>query len=353
MSSIELQHVTVRRSGSTVLDDVSLSVADGELVGIVGASGAGKTMLLRAIAGLEPLAAGAIAIDGIDVSLADPGQRGVSMVFQTPALIPHFDVRRNIAFALEIDHTPETEIAIRVAAEARAMHIVELLGRSPRHLSAGEAQLVQVAKALVRRPKLLLLDEPLARVDPPVSHQLRLELRLMQQGYGVTTFATTNDPLEAMALPDRLVVLDGGRVIQTDSPFEVYERPLNLVVASCTGHMSTLTVEVEPDREGFWLVHPAFRRRAWHRALAEYAHTFVTMGLRPAWLSVTADGPIRAEVTEADPVSGVVSACLVGDQRRDVVEVAVMGAHHRRGDHIALRIDQVALFDPVTGDLIV
>ena len=140
----------------------------------------------------------------IDVAGVEAAERGVSMVFQAPVLIPHFDVRRNIAFPLELRHVQATEIAMRVAAESRAFRIAELLGRSPHDLSAGEAQLVQVAKALVRRPNLLLLDEPLAHLDASVSQHLRLELRSLQQGYGVTTFVATNDPVEAMSLPDRL-----------------------------------------------------------------------------------------------------------------------------------------------------
>ncbi|MDP9463535.1 MAG: ABC transporter ATP-binding protein, partial [Actinomycetota bacterium] len=227
MSTVELEHVTVRCSGTTLLDDVNLAVADGELIGVIGASGAGKTTLLRAIAGLEPLAAGSIRIGGVDVTDATPAARDVSMVFQTPVLIPHRDVQGNIAFPLEIRHQRAAEIATRVAAETRALHIEALLARSPRELSAGEAQLVQVARALVRMPSLLLLDEPLARLDAALTQHMRLELRSLQQGYGVTTLLATNDPVEAMALPDRLVVVEAGHVVQVGPPIEVYERPVN------------------------------------------------------------------------------------------------------------------------------
>jgi ABC-type sugar transport system ATPase subunit len=350
MSSVELEHITVRRSSATLLDDVSLDLADGELMGVIGSSGAGKTTLLRAVAGLEPLAAGTVTIGGLDMTRSAPVERGVAMVFQEPVLIPHLDVRRNIAFPLELRHEEPAEIAMRVAAESRALHIVELLGRSPRDLSAGESQLVQVAKALVRRPNVLLLDEPLARLDASVSHQLRVELRTLQQGYGVTTFVATNDPVEAMSLPDRLVVLDAGRVIQIGTPVDVYERPANLVAAACTGHASILTAEVEADDDGFWLVHPSFRRRARRRSLSGYVGAFVTVALRPRWITLTTDGPVVAEVTEVDLISGSITVALVTEQRRDTVEIATPALDHHRGERVAFRIDEFALFDPLTGD---
>lgn len=145
MATVALEHVSVRHDAVLLLDDVNLVVGDGEMIGVVGASGAGKTTLLRAIAGVEALASGAISIGGVDVSDAAPAERNVSMVFQTPQLIPHRDVRRNIAFPLELRHHPEDDIATRVAAETRALHIEALLARPPRDLSAGEAQLVQIA----------------------------------------------------------------------------------------------------------------------------------------------------------------------------------------------------------------
>ena len=176
MSTVELEHVTVRRAGATLLDDVNLTVDDGELIGVIGASGAGKTTLLRTIAGLEPLASGTIRIDGVDVSDTTPADRNVSMVFQTPALLPNRDVLGNIEFPLEIRHQEAEEIAIRVAAESRAMHIEALLARSPHGLSAGEAQLVQVARALVRT-SVALAPRRAARptgLDPGAAHATRL-----------------------------------------------------------------------------------------------------------------------------------------------------------------------------------
>ena len=349
MSTVELEHVTVRRSGATLLDDVSLTVADGELIGVIGASGAGKTTLLRTIAGLEPLAGGTIRIDGEDVSDATPADRNVSMVFQTPALLPNRDVLGNIEFPLEIRHQEAEEIATRVAAESRALHIEALLARLPRGLSAGEAQLVQVARALVRLPSLLLLDEPLARLDPTLAQHMRLELRSLQQGYGVTTFLTTNDPVEAMAMPDRLVVIDSGHVAQVGEPIEVYERPASLTAAACTGYVSTLMARVEADGDGFWLVHPSFRHRAWQASLGDCIGALVAMAVRPTWMHLGGDGSIPATVTEASPGSGSITVTLDGDPGPDHVVIATASPTHRRGDHVEFQIEQFVLFDPVTG----
>ncbi len=236
-----------------------------------------------------------------------------------------------------------------MGAETRALHLEALLERNPNHLSAGEAQLVQLARALVRRPALLLLDEPLARLDASVSQRMRLELRALQEGYGVTTFVTTNDPIEAMALPDRLVVLDGGRVVQIGSPIEVYERPVSLVAAACTGVVSLLSVAVEADADGFWLVHPSFRHRAWRPSLADYVGAGVVMALRPTWMRLRPEGAVRAEVTMVNLVTGMLTVVLEGGAHRDSVELGRATPAHRSGDQIAFDIDQMALFDPSTG----
>ena len=349
MATVALEHVSVRHDAVLLLDDVNLVVGDGEMIGVVGASGAGKTTLLRAIAGVEALASGAISIGGVDVSDAAPAERNVSMVFQTPQLIPHRDVRRNIAFPLELRHHPEDDIATRVAAETRALPIEALPARPPRDLSAGEAQLVQIARALVHVPSVLLLDEPLARLDAPLSQHMRRDLRSLQQGYGVTTFLATNDPVEAMSLADRLVVLDGGHVVQVGAPMEIYERPATLMAAACTGRLSTVSALVERDGDGFWLVHPSFRQRAWRPSLAEHVGAAVLVVMRPTWLRVAADGPVHGTIAAASTVTGTITVALGNGPGLDEVEVATGGRVYRRGEEVSLRIEEVILFEPRTG----
>lgn len=348
MAAVELAHLTVRFASRTVLDDVNLSVDDGELIGVIGGSGAGKSTMLRAIAGLEAASAGTIRIDGVDVTNKEPAGRDVSMVFQNPALMPHRDVLGNIAFPLEMHHEIAAEIASRVTAETRALHIEALLTRHPRQLSRGERQLVQVARAMVRTPSVMLLDEPLARLDAALTQQLRLDLHALQRGYGVTTFLATSDPVEAMTLPDRIVVLDGGRVAQIDSPMDVYQRPVTLVAAACTGDVSMLTVRIEADADGLWLVHPAFRRHA-PQHLGDYLGGSVVMAMRPTWAHLEPDGAVAAVVTEASPGSGTITVALEADATTDHVVIRSTSPGHRRGDGVSFDIDDVALFDPITG----
>jgi ABC-type sugar transport system ATPase subunit len=273
------------------------------------------------------------------------------MVFQQAALIPHRDVRGNVSFPLELRHDREAEIETRVRAETRAMHIEALLDRSPRKLSAGEAQLVQVARALVRGPSLLLLDEPLAGLDAMLTAQMRLDLRSLQQGYAVTTVIATNDPLEAMTMPDRLVVLDGGRIVQTGVPIDVYDHPATLVAAASTGAISAVTATVTADDNGFWLVHPAFRRHSSCAALAEHVGGTVTVAVRPKWAHLDVDGPVQGTVTEIGIVTGSVTVALSAADGRDADEivVAVAGPARRRGEQVALRFDEAAVFDVHTG----
>lgn len=256
MSSVTLRSVRVvlagpgRRgdAGTEALGGVDLDVGDGELMAVVGVSGSGKTTLLRVIAGLDPVASGSVLMDGRDVTDLDPGSRDVAMVFQFPHLLPHRNVGRNVAFPLEVRRQTVDEIRTRVGAEARALHIETLLERSPNELAAGEAQLVQIARALVRVPRVLLLDEPLARLDAHVRERMRRELRMLQRGYGVTTVLATNDPVEAMAMSDRLAVLDAGRVVQVGPPLEVYRSPVSLLVARLTGPLAITVLEVEGRR---------------------------------------------------------------------------------------------------------
>jgi ABC-type sugar transport system ATPase subunit len=344
MAEVELHDVTVRRGGVTLLDHVDLSIADGELVGVVGPSGAGKTTLLRVIAGLERPDAGSVVLDGEDVTQLAPGVRDVSMVFQHPVLIPRRSVRRNVGFPLEVRNRPREEIRARVDAETRALHIEDLAQRSARELSAGEAQLVQIARAMVRVPRVLLLDEPLARLDAAVRQRLRRELRELQQGYGTTTVLTTNDPIEAMTMPDRLVVLERGTVVQHGIPRDVYDRPVDLSTAASTGDVSTFDVAVVAAARGFWLEHERFRLRAWRPSLSGLVGGRVVLGVRPSAVVADVAGQVPATVVVAPPLTGT-ATCRVGD---DVVLASVPG-HPSPGTDVRLRIDDYAVFDTITG----
>ena len=351
MAELELRHVTVVRGGDAILSDVSLVVDDGALVGVIGRSGSGKSTLLRIVAGLDRVSSGSVLLDGIDVTRDAPRLRDVSMVFQDPALVPRWDVRRNVAFPLVVRHQPRDEVQQRVDAEVRAMHIESLLQRPARELSSGELQLVQIARAMVRVPRVLLLDEPLARLDPMQRNRTRNDLVVLQSGYGVTTLFTTNDPIEAMSMSDRLVVLEDGVITQAAAPLEVYGDPATLAAARLTGELNELDVRVEPDQGGAWLVHAGFRYRVWRPALAAHAGRTLVMAVRPTWVEPVTDGSVEAHIRRVVHTGATVHVmCVVAGHDVTVSVPAHVGAEeYSPGDRVGLRFDQYLLFDSVTG----
>ena len=262
MASVSLTDVSVELGRDAVLDRISLDVDDGTFAAVVGPSGAGKSTLLRVIAGLVKPVSGSIRFGGVDITRVDPADRDIGMVFQTPALLPNRNVGRNVQFPLEIRRATADAIRDRVTAEARALRIEHLLRADPATLSRGEQQLVQIARTMVRTPRVLLLDEPFAPLDEHQRSRMRSEIRMLQRGYAVTTIMATNDPVDAMSLASMVIVLDGtpGRIVQFGTPHEVHDEPATLDVASATGPMWTLPVRVEPDGDGFWLVHAGAAR---------------------------------------------------------------------------------------------
>jgi ABC-type sugar transport system ATPase subunit len=351
MAQVEVERVTVTTDGSRRLDDLSLVLPDGEFVGVVGESGSGKTTLLRVIAGLERVATGAIRIGGADVTRATPGDRDVGLVFQDPALFGHFSVGRNIAFPLEIRRQDAAEIRERVGAEMRALDIEDLVLRDPMELSRGEQQIVQIARALVRVPKVLLLDEPFAALDEPRRGRLRAEVALLQAGYGVTTLMSTNDPPDVAALATSLVVLAAGRVVQVDRTSEVRRSPATVLAALATGPMALLDMRVVADGGGFWLVRDdaggeAARIRAWAPALAGYAGAAVRVGVRPDDVVVAETGSIPAVVERPAVLHPGAVICLVAGQR--VTAMMQPGQACTPGDQVRLRVDHHTVFDPRT-----
>jgi ABC-type sugar transport system ATPase subunit len=221
--------------GKTILDGVSFEAGDGEFVSLLGASGCGKTTLLRIIAGLETADEGKLSIEGRDVAKLSPKERDIAMVFQSYALYPHLEVFDNIAMGLRLRKTPEPEIASRVNEAAGMLGLAELLKRKPSALSGGQRQRVALARALVRHPKLYLLDEPLSNLDAVLRDKTRAELKLLFKRVNGTVIYVTHDQVEAMTLSDRIVVMDKGRIQQVGSPHEIYHKPANVFVATFLG----------------------------------------------------------------------------------------------------------------------
>jgi ABC-type sugar transport system ATPase subunit len=268
------------------------------------------------------------------------------MVFQTNVLYPFRDVQGNVGFPLEVQRRPKPEIAARVEAEGRALRLERLMQRKPSELSAGHQQLVQIARALVRAPSLFLMDEPLARLDALLRVEMRSELRLVQRGYHVTTLYVTNDPVEAMAVCDRLAVLIAGEVAQIGPPTDVYAQPASLTVAELTGDLSTMPFRVTADESGYWLDHDGFRIRVWTDSLAPYVGLDVVVGLRPEHVEPDPNG-VGAVIEDVVPHGPyVVTECRIGTE---VVSVRTEHAFGGRGDAIGLAFVRGHVFDVVDG----
>jgi len=236
MASIDLTHVKKVYPGNvTAIHGVDLSIADGEMVVLVGPSGCGKSTLLRMIAGLETVSEGTISIAGDVVNQKEPAERDIAMVFQNYALYPHMSVRQNLEYGLKNRGTPADEIRSRVAEAARILEITPFLDRRPRQLSGGQRQRVAMGRAIVRKPKAFLFDEPLSNLDAKLRGQMRIEIRRLQRSLRTTSVYVTHDQLEAMTLADRLVVMNGGLVEQIGTPTDVYDRPATLFVAGFIG----------------------------------------------------------------------------------------------------------------------
>ena len=236
MAEIVLDRVTKSYpNGNTVVDDLSLTIADGEFVILVGPSGCGKSTTLNMIAGLEEITSGELRIGGQRVNEKAPRDRDIAMVFQSYALYPHMTVRQNIAFPLTLAKLPQAEIAGKVEDTARILDLTDLLDRKPSQLSGGQRQRVAMGRAIVRRPKAFLMDEPLSNLDAKLRVQMRAEIAGLQNRLHTTTVYVTHDQTEAMTLGDRVVVMRAGRAQQIGTPEELYDRPVNLFVAGFIG----------------------------------------------------------------------------------------------------------------------
>lgn len=277
MSTVRLESLCKTYSGRVqAVKSVDLDIADGELIVVVGPSGCGKSTLLRMIAGLEEITDGELSIDGRRVNEREPAERDIAMVFQNYALYPHMSVYDNMAYSLKNRRTPKDEIRQRVAETARLLDIENLLERRPRQLSGGQRQRVAMGRAVIRKPRVFLFDEPLSNLDASLRVQMRHEIRHLQRRLGVTSVYVTHDQVEAMTLADRLVVMNGGQVEQIGTPMTLFKEPATRFVAGFIGSPSMNFIELDADRLPAWL--PA--------APDPLPEAGFTVGLRPEHLTL-------------------------------------------------------------------
>jgi multiple sugar transport system ATP-binding protein len=298
MAGIELENVTKAFAGGVVaVDDVSLTVEDGEFMVLVGPSGCGKSTLLRMIAGLEEITEGTISIGDVDVTELQPRDRDIAMVFQNYALYPHMTVRDNLGFGLSVRRTSKSQIEQRVREVATLLGLRDLLDRKPAQLSGGQRQRVAMGRAIIREPKAFLMDEPLSNLDAKLRVGMRASLAQLHARLAVTSIYVTHDQTEAMTLGQRVAVMRDGRIVQVDVPQRLYEAPRDLFVAAFIGSPSMNLVEaaIESDQIVFGRVRVPLDRA---RRPAQPVDR-VRLGVRPESFddaSLAAPGLPRIEV---------------------------------------------------------
>ncbi|EAR51815.1 maltose/maltodextrin ABC transporter, ATP-binding protein [Oceanicola granulosus HTCC2516] len=245
MATLKLRDVRKSFGSVEVIKGVDLDIEDGEFVVFVGPSGCGKSTLLRMISGLEDITSGTLEIDGQVVNDLPPKARGIAMVFQSYAIFPHMTVRENVAFGLTIAGASKKEKEEKVAEAARVLQMEHLLDRRPSQLSGGQRQRVAIGRAIVRKPKVFLFDEPLSNLDAALRMDMRMEIGRLHAQLDATMVYVTHDQVEAMTLADKIVVLKDGRVMQVGTPMELFHEPANLFVAGFLGAPSMNFLEVE------------------------------------------------------------------------------------------------------------
>jgi ABC-type sugar transport system ATPase subunit len=297
MTNLRIDHLNKRYGAATVLNDVNLSIEAGEFVVLVGPSGCGKSTLLRMIAGLDGASSGDIHIADRLVNTLAPAERGIAMVFQSYALYPHMDVRKNMTFGLRFTGVPPEERKRRVAEAARMLRLEELLERYPRDLSGGQRQRVAIGRAIVREPAVFLFDEPLSNLDAALRVSTRVEIARLHRLLKATIVYVTHDQVEAMTLADRIVVMNRGRIEQVGKPLDLYYSPANLFVAGFIGSpaMNFFEARVESVEAGHARVAGAGFRSLDLPARSLSVGDALTVGVRPEHLARDTNGPFAAE----------------------------------------------------------
>ena len=329
MPEIVLEKLSKSFGATQAIDDVSINVADGEFLVLLGPTGAGKTTLLRLLAGLERPDQGRIMIGGADVTSTQPAQRNVAFVFQQYSLYPHYTVFENLAFPLRspLHRLPEPEIAERVESVAQLLGIRDKLQNRATRLSGGEMQRVAIGRALVRRPAVYLMDEPLSSLDAKLRADLRVEIKRIQVDLGATIIYVTHDQMEAMTLADRIGVLSEGRLVQVATPREIYSEPADSYVACRLGspRINLLPAALFPDMQ--------------------VPSGTATIGVRPEDVLLNGRGPAgQVSVVEALGPETVIEIDLAGSQLRALL---APGDKIRSGDsvHVAPRPGRALYFD--------
>ncbi len=318
MATVTFENATRTYPGGTkpAVDNFNLKIEDGEFLVLVGPSGCGKSTSLRMLAGLEEVNGGRIYIGDRDVTHVAPKDRDIAMVFQSYALYPHMSVRDNMGFALQIAGTPKAEIEKRVLEAARILDLEPYLDRKPKAMSGGQRQRVAMGRAIVRKPQVFLMDEPLSNLDAKLRVQTRTQIAKLQRDLGVTTVYVTHDQTEAMTMGDRIAVLKDGLLMQVGTPQELYDTPNNVFVAGFIGSPAMNLLEAPVAEGAIQLGDRAVPLPAVAaEALAKAGRTSAVLGMRPEDLRVTdseTSFPVEVQIVE-----GLGADAYVYTERRD------------------------------------
>ena len=355
MASLTLSGLAlIYPNGTRAVDQIHLAIADGEFLAILGPSGCGKSSLLRLVAGLEAPTSGSIAMDGRDVTALEPKDRDVAMVFQGLALYPHMTVAENMAFGLMARKTPAAEAAGRVREAAATLGLERHLAKRPRELSGGERQRVALGRALVRRPRIFLFDEPLSSLDAQLRQELREELARLHRLTRTTSIYVTHDQKEALSLGDKVAVMEKGALRQLATPEDVYRNPNDLFVARFVGEppINLIEGEIGPDAGGVGdggalaFTAPGFRLRLNGAAPSGPA----TLGLRPEAVAIAAAAApdsTRATVERVEHLGGETLVHARGDWGSLVIRAPHADSTPTAGESVGLKPDpaRALLFD--------
>ncbi|MFJ2467751.1 ABC transporter ATP-binding protein [Pseudomonas sp. NPDC087615] len=291
---VKIDRVTKKFDETIAVDDVSLEIKKGEIFALLGGSGSGKSTLLRMLAGFERPTEGRIFLDGVDITDMPPYERPINMMFQSYALFPHMTVAQNIAFGLQQDKIPKAEVEARVAEMLKLVQMSQYAKRKPHQLSGGQRQRVALARSLAKRPKLLLLDEPMGALDKKLRSQMQLELVEIIERVGVTCVMVTHDQEEAMTMAARIAIMHLGWIAQIGSPIDIYETPTSRLVCEFIGNVNIFEGEVIDDAEGHATITCNDLDRqiyVGHGISTSVQDKSVTYAIRPEKLLVTADQP--------------------------------------------------------------
>ena len=356
MPSVSFDHVYKQFGNTRVVEDFDLTVADGELLVLVGGSGSGKSTILRMLAGLEPVTSGAIRIDSRDVTALPSRERDVAMVFQDYALYPHMTVRENLSLGLRLRKVPRQEIDRRVEWAGSILELAPLLDRKPKQLSGGQRQRVAMGRAMVREPMVFLFDEPLSNLDAGLRAQMRIEIGALQRRLKTTTVYVTHDQVEAMTLGDRIVVLADGRIQQIGPPIELYRAPVNRFVAGFIGTPRMNFVEGRLEKQSgatMFVADGARVQLARPLSTASGPSASVTLGVRPEDLQLfTPDSSgspssdtLRGRVVLVERLGGTSHIHFDVGAHRLMASVS-NGELPQVGDNVAVRVpgERVHLF---------